>query len=54
MSLSMTEKQKRDFETDGFIIIDPFFTPEELDRLLAAVDEVAGKVQEEFWKRFDF
>ena len=45
MSLSMTEKQKRDFETDGFIIIDPFFTPEELDRLLAAVDEVAGKVQ---------
>ena len=45
MSIAMTEKQKRDFETNGFIILEDFFTSDELDRLLSAVDEVGTKVR---------
>ncbi len=45
MSIAMTEKQKRDFETNGFIILEHFFTSDELDRLLSAVDEVGTKVR---------
>ena len=45
MSIAMTEQQKSDFETNGFIILDRFFTPDELDRLLSAVDDVGTKVR---------
>ena len=45
MSIAMTEKQKREFETNGFIILENFFTSDELDRLLSAVDEVGTKVR---------
>jgi hypothetical protein len=41
----MTEKQKRNFETNGSIILKYFFTSDELDRLLSAVDEVGTKVR---------
>lgn len=45
MPLAMTENQKRDFKSKGFIILDPFFSPNELERLLSAVDEVGTKVR---------
>lgn len=45
MPLAMTENQKKDFETKGFIILDPFFSPYELEKLLSAVDEVGTKVR---------
>ena len=45
MPLAMTEQQQRDFEEQGFIILADFLTPEELQRLLAAVDEVAAEVR---------
>ncbi len=45
MSIAMTEKQKEDFETNGFIILDHFFTSDELDQLLSAVDDVGIKVR---------
>ena len=45
MSLAMTPQQKEAFEQDGFIILEDFLTPEELDRILAAVDTVADRVR---------
>ena len=45
MSLAMTEQQKYDFETKGFIILENFFTQNELDRLLSAIDKVGNKIR---------
>ncbi len=45
MSIAMTEQQERDFEEKGFIILEGFFTREELERLLSAVDEVTERIQ---------
>src|SRR6266511_867094 len=44
-SLAMTEQQRRDFDERGFILLENFFTSAELERLLAAIDEVAGRVR---------
>lgn len=44
-SLAMTQQQRRDFEDKGFVVIEDFFGPEELGRLLAAIDEVAARVR---------
>ncbi len=46
MSIGMSQQQKRDFDEKGFIILEDFLTRAELDRLLAAVDEVADEVRE--------
>ncbi|MCZ6636084.1 MAG: phytanoyl-CoA dioxygenase family protein [bacterium] len=46
MSIAMTEQQEKDFEEKGFIILEDFLKPDELARLLSAVDEVADKVRE--------
>lgn len=43
--LAMTDQQRRDFDEQGFIVIEDFFSPAELERLLAAIDEVAGRVR---------
>lgn len=45
MAIAMTPQQEKDFDEKGFIILEDFLTPEELDRLLNAVDEVAARVQ---------
>lgn len=44
-SIAMTEQQRKDFDQQGFILIEDFFAPDELDRLLAAIDEVAVRVR---------
>ena len=41
----MTEQQKRDFDENGFIVLEDFLDPDELERLLAAVDDVGAKVR---------
>ena len=41
----MTEQQKNDFDENGFIVLEDFLTPDELDRLLSEVDEVGAKVR---------
>ncbi|MEZ4865983.1 MAG: phytanoyl-CoA dioxygenase family protein [Caldilineaceae bacterium] len=46
MSIAMTAQQKFDFDEKGYIILENFFTPAELERLLAAVDEVGARVRE--------
>ena len=46
-TIAMTEQQQRDFEEKGFILIEDFFDPDELTRLLSAIDEVAARVREE-------
>lgn len=43
--LGMTPEQRQDFERDGFLVLPGFFKGEELERLLAAVEEVAGRVR---------
>ena len=45
MSIAMTEQQERDFEEKGFIVLEDFFTREELERLLSAVEEVTERIQ---------
>lgn len=45
MDIAMTPQQRQDFDEKGFIILEDFLTPEELDRILQAVDEVVAKVQ---------
>ena len=45
MSAAMTQQQRADFAEQGFVILEDFLTKEELERLLAAVDEVAEKVR---------
>jgi hypothetical protein len=46
-SIAMTERQRRDFDEKGFVVIEDFFPPDELDRLLSAIDEVAARVRKE-------
>jgi ectoine hydroxylase-related dioxygenase (phytanoyl-CoA dioxygenase family) len=46
-AIAMTPEQRRDFDEKGFILIEDFFEPAELDRLLGAIDEVAARVREE-------
>ncbi len=43
--LAMTEQQRSDFEEKGFILLEYFVARDELDRLLAAIDEVAARVR---------
>ena len=45
MAMAMTERQERDFDENGFIVLEDFLGPDELGRLLAAVDEVGEKVR---------
>ena len=44
MAIAMTPAQERDFEEKGFVVLDDFLDEPEVDRLLAAVDEVAARV----------
>jgi Phytanoyl-CoA dioxygenase (PhyH) len=44
-ALAMTEQQRRDFDEQGFILLENFFTQNEFDRLLQAIDEVAHRIQ---------
>ncbi len=46
MSLAMTEQQREDFDTKGFIVLENFFTAEELDRILRAIDEVGDRIHQ--------
>jgi ectoine hydroxylase-related dioxygenase (phytanoyl-CoA dioxygenase family) len=45
--LAMTDEQRQSFDEQGFIVIKDFFSQAELDRLLRAIDEVAGRVRAE-------
>jgi ectoine hydroxylase len=45
--LAMTAEQREQFDENGFILLEDFFTPAELDRLLAAIDVVAARVRAE-------
>ena len=45
-AIAMTEQQRRDFDEKGFILIEDFFEPAELQRLLDAIDEIAARVQQ--------
>ncbi|MCY4376987.1 MAG: phytanoyl-CoA dioxygenase family protein, partial [Spirochaetaceae bacterium] len=45
MATAMTETQKHEFDKNGFIVLEDFLGPDELERLLAAVDEVGAKVR---------
>ena len=45
MSIAMTDEQRNDFEDKGFVILEDLLTQEELDRLLAAVDETAANIR---------
>ena len=46
MPLAMTQQQERDFEDKGFIILEDFLPQDELERLLAAVEQVAARVRQ--------
>ena len=43
MSAGMTPAQRRDFDENGFVILENFLAPEELSELLAAVDRVGAR-----------
>ena len=43
--LAMTQQQKQDFEEKGYVILEDFLRPSELDRILKAIDDVAERVQ---------
>ena len=45
MSAGMTPAQRREFDENGFIILENFLTPEELSQLLSAVDRVGARVR---------
>lgn len=45
MSIAMTVQQEKDFDENGFIILENFLTEDELERLLSAVDDVASRIQ---------
>ena len=45
MAIAMTEQQERDFDENGFIILEDFLSPDEVGHLLAAVDKVAEKIR---------
>ena len=40
----MTEHQWQQIDENGFVILDDFLTPAEVERFLVAVDEVASKI----------
>lgn len=40
MYLAMTEEQKRQFDEDGYILLEDALTPDHVDRLLGVVDKV--------------
>ena len=46
MAIAMTPAQERDFDEKGYFVLDDFLHEPEVDRLLAAVDEVAARVRE--------
>ena len=46
MAIAMTPALERDFEEKGFVVLDDFLDEPEVDRLLAAVDEVAARVRD--------
>ena len=46
MSIAMTPQQRAEFDEQGFFILEDFLTAAELERLLVAVDEVAGRVRQ--------
>ena len=46
MSIAMTPQQRAEFDEQGFIILDDFLAPEELERLLSAADEVADRARQ--------
>ena len=45
MPLAMTPQQAQDFDEKGFIVLEEFFDQDELDRLLAAIDEVGDRIR---------
>ncbi len=47
MPLAMTPQQTKDFEEQGFIVLEEFFDQPELDRLLTAIDEVGDRIRAE-------
>ncbi len=47
MPLAMTPQQAKDFEEQGFIVLEEFFDQSELDRLLTAIDEVGDLIRTE-------
>ncbi|MYJ00089.1 MAG: phytanoyl-CoA dioxygenase family protein, partial [Gemmatimonadetes bacterium] len=47
MPLAMTPQQAQDFDEKGFIVLEEFFDQAELDRLLAAIDEVGDRIRSE-------
>jgi ectoine hydroxylase-related dioxygenase (phytanoyl-CoA dioxygenase family) len=44
--IGMTPQQRQDFDERGFVLIEDFFEPAELQRLLEAIDEVAARVRQ--------
>ncbi len=46
MAIAMTPRQEQDFEEKGYVVLDDFLAAPEVDRLLAAVDEVAARIRE--------
>lgn len=46
-SIAMTAQQRKDFDEQGFVVLEDFFAQDELAGLLAAIDEVAARVQRE-------
>jgi ectoine hydroxylase len=47
MPIAMTAQQERDFAEKGFIVLEDFLSPAELDRLLTAVDVVGARIRRE-------
>ncbi len=45
MSIAMTPEQRSAFDEQGFIVLEDFLTAAELERLLNAIDEVAGRLR---------
>ena len=48
MDVRLTDEQRRDFEEKGYVILPDFFEPDELGRLLAAIDEVRDAYDREY------
>ena len=46
MSIAMTPQQRDAFDEQGFIVLEDFLQAAELERILAAVDEVAARVRD--------
>ena len=43
MDVRLTDEQRRDFDEKGYVLIEDFFEPEELQRLLDAIEEVRDR-----------